>query len=84
MPFNLGWWGFTFPLGVYAVAILAVARATHIETLFFIGGALVVALAVLWISVSIRTLQGAWAGSLFHSPCLMYGSIPEDRIVGPS
>jgi C4-dicarboxylate transporter/malic acid transport protein len=84
MPFNLGWWGFTFPLGVYSVAVLAVARATHIETLFLIGGALVVALTVLWISVTIRTLQGAWTGSLFHSPCLMYGSIPEDRVIGPS
>ena len=84
MPFNLGWWGFTFPLGVYAIAIIAVARATHIGTLFLIGGALVVALTVLWISVAIRTLQAAWTGSLFHSPCLMYGSIPEDRVVGPS
>jgi C4-dicarboxylate transporter/malic acid transport protein len=84
MPFNLGWWGFTFPLGVYTVATLAVARATHIATLFFIGGILVAALTVLWISISIRTIQGAWSGSLFHSPCLMYGAIPEDGVVGPS
>src|SRR5260370_11430518 len=30
MLFNLGWWGFTFPIGVYAVATLALARLPHI------------------------------------------------------
>ena len=26
LPFNLGWWGFTFPLAVYTLATLALAR----------------------------------------------------------
>jgi hypothetical protein len=26
IPFNLGWWGFIFPLGVYSLATLALAR----------------------------------------------------------
>jgi tellurite resistance protein TehA-like permease len=30
MPFNLGCWGFTFPLGVYSLATLALAHATRL------------------------------------------------------
>jgi tellurite resistance protein TehA-like permease len=30
MPFNLGCWGVTFPLGVYSLATLALARATDV------------------------------------------------------
>jgi len=35
-----------------------------------IGGGLVVALAVLWLIVGVRTLCGAWSGALFFAPCL--------------
>ncbi len=79
MSFNLGWWGFTFPIGVYAVATLALARLTHIAFLFIIGDVLVASLACLWLVVSARTLHGAWRGHLFSSPCLVPGSIPQDR-----
>ena len=78
MPFNLGWWGFTFPLGVYAVGTLALARATHLEFLLAIGGGLIVCLAAFWGIVAARTLHGAWRGHLFVSPCLVTGSIPAD------
>jgi C4-dicarboxylate transporter/malic acid transport protein len=69
-PFNLGWWGYTFPLGVYAAATLKLS--TLLPILFFkvFGGVLVLALAVLWLIVGKRTLYGAWKGELFVSPCL--------------
>ena len=70
LPFNLGWWGFTFPLGVYALATLALARATGLELFAVTGGALVVCLAIFWIIVAARTLDGAWRTTLFVSPCL--------------
>jgi C4-dicarboxylate transporter/malic acid transport protein len=78
MPFNLGWWGFTFPLGVYAVGTLALARATHLDFLFAIGGVLIVCLVGFWLVVASRTLHGAWHGYLFVSPCLATGAIPAD------
>lgn len=78
MPFNLGWWGFTFPLGVYSVATLALARATHQGFLFAIGGALILCLVGFWIVVTTRTLHGVWHGYLFVSPCLVRGSIRAD------
>jgi C4-dicarboxylate transporter/malic acid transport protein len=83
MPFNLGWWGFTFPIGVYAIATLALAKQTHIGFLFVVGGVLVAGLSCLWLTIATRTLHGAWRGHLFISPCLVPGSIPEDRIIEP-
>ena len=71
MPFNIGWWGFTFPLGVYAVATLTLARQTHLAFLADIGAVLVGLLALLWSIVFTRTAIGAWSGQLFFSPCLM-------------
>ena len=38
LPFNLGWWGFTFPLAVYTLATLALARVTGLGLFGFSGG----------------------------------------------
>jgi tellurite resistance protein TehA-like permease len=78
MPFNIGWWGFTFPLGVYAVATLTLARQTQIGFLSVTGGVLVMFLTLFWLTIAARTLCGAWNRSLFVSPCLITGSIPSD------
>ena len=70
VPFNLGWWGYTFPLGVFAVTTLRLANV--FDSLFFdIAGALLVAvLAMLWLVVAWRTANGAYQGKLFVSPCI--------------
>jgi C4-dicarboxylate transporter/malic acid transport protein len=68
MPFNLGCWGFTFPLGVYSLATLALARATHLAFFSAIGSILVVCLAVLWFVVVVLTVVGAWDGHLLVAP----------------
>jgi C4-dicarboxylate transporter/malic acid transport protein len=83
MPFNLGWWGFTFPLGVYALATLALAHTTHVTFFLVAGAILVVCLALLWLTVAARTLHGAWHGYLFHAPCLRMVNW-ADRAVEPA
>ncbi len=83
MPFNIGWWGFTFPIGVYGIATLVLARLTHIGVLTLIGGVLIAGLTFLWLVVVIRTIRGAWDGRLFVSPCIISGAIPEDRVRSP-
>jgi C4-dicarboxylate transporter/malic acid transport protein len=70
IPFNLGWWGFTFPLGVYALTTLKLADVLHLDFFSLFGGVLVVMLAVMWLIVARRTLLGAWHGELFVSPCI--------------
>lgn len=69
-PFNLGWWGYTFPLGVYAVATLKISTLLPIVAFKVFGGILVIVLAIMWLVVGKRTLVGAWRGELFVSPCL--------------
>jgi C4-dicarboxylate transporter/malic acid transport protein len=70
MPFNLGWWGFTFPLGVYSLATLALARTTHVLFFSVTGAVLVTCLGVLWAMVAARTVHGVWCGHLFPTPQL--------------
>ncbi len=70
LPFNMGWWGFTFPLGVYTAATFALARETGAIIFTVLGSIFVVMLALLWIVVMIRTAHGTWHGYLFRAPCL--------------
>jgi C4-dicarboxylate transporter/malic acid transport protein len=70
IPFNLGWWGFTFPLGVYSLATLKLGSTLNLAFFNAFGCVLVALLAVMWLIVAKRTVQGAWRGELFVSPCI--------------
>ncbi len=83
LPFNLGWWGFTFPPGVYALATLALARVTHLALFAMVGEALVVCLAGFWLLVASRTAHGAWRGTLFVAPCLQGDAAPPHCDTAP-
>ncbi|WP_454253870.1 SLAC1 family transporter [Pseudomonas sp. Marseille-Q7302] len=72
MPFNLSWWGFTFPLGVYALTTLRLGEALAAPFFTGLGAVLVVLLALLWALVASRTLAGAYRGGLFVSPCIAH------------
>jgi C4-dicarboxylate transporter/malic acid transport protein len=60
MPFNPGWWGFTFPLGVYSLATLALFRETGLQLFEISGCALVILLAAIWCIVGGRTVIFLW------------------------
>lgn len=70
IPFNLGWWGYTFPLGVYTVASFKLGTALHLAFFGGIGALLTIVLFAMWLLVASKTLAGAWSGRLFHSPCI--------------
>ena len=70
IPFNLGWWGFTFPLGVYSLATLRLGDLLHLSFFDVAGCVLVVMLALMWLIVGVRTVKGAYRGELFVSPCI--------------
>jgi C4-dicarboxylate transporter/malic acid transport protein len=76
LPFNLGWWGFTFPLAVYTLATLALARVTGLGLFGFAGGGLAVCLAIFWVIVANCTVRGAWSTTLFVAPCLSQANPP--------
>lgn len=66
LPYGLGWWGFTFPIGAYAVATLNIARAWQSGWLEGFAVALVVALAVFWLIVAGRTLWAVFTGEAWR------------------
>ncbi|KAH6865603.1 sulfite transporter Ssu2 [Alternaria rosae] len=69
-PFNMGWWGFTFPLGVMALSTMELGNI--FPSLFFrvLGTIFAVAVILLWCVVAVGTARGAWSGRLFNAPCL--------------
>ena len=71
VPFNLGWWGYTFPLGVYTLASLRLGAVLHLGALTVFGCVLAAGLALMWLVVMARTLEGGWRGHLFVSPCIV-------------
>lgn len=70
LPFNLGWWGLTFPLGVLTLAVLNLGQQIHVSFIQSIAYALAVLLVMLWLLVVSKTAQGFYRGNLFCSPCL--------------
>ncbi|ULJ75800.1 TDT family transporter [Rhizobium gallicum] len=70
IPYNIGWWGYTFPLGVYAVATARLAAIVPLAPLGWMASILVGALALVWIIVALRTLSGIADRSLFVAPCI--------------
>lgn len=70
LPFNMGWWGFTFPIGVYSVATLTLGHLTGMLFYQVMGALFVAMLAVFWLIVTARTAHGAYHGYLFRAPCL--------------
>jgi C4-dicarboxylate transporter/malic acid transport protein len=70
LPFNLGWWGFTFPLGVFALTTLKLGAVLNLGFFSILGSVLVAGLALLWLVIMRRTFIGAYKGELFVSPCI--------------
>ncbi|OCT51825.1 Sulfite efflux pump SSU1 [Cladophialophora carrionii] len=69
-PFNMGWWGFTFPLGVYAVSTCTLAKEIPSEFFKVLGTIFSVAVVLLWMVVGLGTLKGALSGELLYAPCV--------------
>ncbi|KAK6380956.1 Plasma membrane sulfite pump involved in sulfite metabolism [Exophiala oligosperma] len=69
-PFNMGWWGFTFPIGVFAVSTCTLAK--EIPSLFFkvLGTIFSVAVVLLWLVVGLVTFRSVIAGTIFFAPCV--------------
>ncbi|XUW93364.1 TDT family transporter (plasmid) [Burkholderia sp. M6-3] len=77
LPFNLGWWGLTFPLGVYTLATFALGRSTGVGCFVHFGVALALTLGALWTFVSASTVKALLRKELqFRAPCLAQARPP--------
>ncbi len=66
LPYGIGWWAFTFPVGAYTAATLALARAWQVEALEMLGALLSLLLGAFWLVVTIRTLIGVKTGEAWR------------------
>ncbi|MDC4558615.1 TDT family transporter [Acinetobacter baumannii] len=71
IPFNLGWWGLTFPFGVFILALFNLGHQIEVVFLQYVAVAFSILLLVMWSVVMKKTLAGAYSGKLFFSPCLV-------------
>ncbi|KAL6243785.1 Plasma membrane sulfite pump involved in sulfite metabolism [Rhinocladiella similis] len=80
-PFNMGWWGFTFPLGTFALS--SDALAVEVPSRFFrvIGAIMSVCVCLLWMLVGAATLRDLVTGGkkLFHAAPLVKKIVDGNR-----
>ena len=70
-PFNMGWWGFTFPLGVFTISTIEFGHQMPSRFFKVLGTVFSVAVILLWCVVTIGTIRGVIDGRLFEAPCLV-------------
>ncbi|KAI8877885.1 hypothetical protein K501DRAFT_197146 [Backusella circina FSU 941] len=70
IPFNMGWWGLTFPLGVFTAGTFAIGDTLDSMAFHVLGAIFTCMLVIIWIAVMIKTIIGAWSGEMFSAPCL--------------
>jgi tellurite resistance protein TehA-like permease len=78
-PFNMGWWGFTFPIGVFAVATDTLGKELPSRFFSVLGTMFSAAVILLWVVVALGTLRKALTGEIFFAPCL--GDLRKDEPV---
>lgn len=70
LTFNLTWWAFTFPLGVFTVATTNLAKELPSRFFKVLGTIFSVAETLLWIMVACGTIKASLSGELFKPPHL--------------
>ncbi|KAF5541233.1 malic acid transport [Fusarium mexicanum] len=70
ITFNLTWWAFTFPLGVFTVATTTLAQELPSKFFKVLGTIFSVAEFLLWIMVACGTIKASLNGQLFQPPPL--------------
>jgi tellurite resistance protein TehA-like permease len=66
LPFHLGWWAFTFPLGAYAVATITLARNWQVPALEGVATLLYLMLVGFWSVVTARTVTATYSGRIWQ------------------
>ncbi len=69
--FNIGFWSFVFPCGVYANALCRLGEDLRNNGLKGFAATCVVATVLLWLGCALATFyRGVWRGKLFYAPGL--------------
>ncbi len=66
LPYGLGWWAFTFPLGAYVASTLALGRAWHAGWIEALAAGLFILLLAFWVVVALGTLTALRSGAIWR------------------
>ncbi|EMD94607.1 hypothetical protein COCC4DRAFT_147789 [Bipolaris maydis ATCC 48331] len=70
-PFNMGWWGFIFPiLGVFTLLTISIGEEFEFKFFKVLSCVLTGICVVMWFIVAARTVKRAASGKMFFAPCL--------------
>ncbi|SPO37030.1 related to Malic acid transport protein [Pseudozyma flocculosa] len=84
VPFNMGWWGYTFPLGTFATATTQLGRMLDSRAFLVLGTVLSAIVALLWLGLFVVTGWKAVTGTMFFSPCLAEQGGSPPVLVAPA
>ena len=70
LRFNMGFWGFIFPLGVFTAATIALDTALPAGLFGYLATVFIVCLVLLYTCVAVGTVYGTVNQSLLVAPCL--------------
>jgi tellurite resistance protein TehA-like permease len=78
--FNIGFWAFVFPCGVYANGVCTLGSDVRNEGLKGFGAACVVGTVLVWLGCALATFyKGVWRGKLFYAPGLQ-GWLEQEQL----
>jgi C4-dicarboxylate transporter/malic acid transport protein len=66
LPYTVGWWAFTFPLGALTVDTLTLAQIWRLGALEAFGALLFLLLVAFWLTVATRTLLAVRTGEAWR------------------
>ncbi|KAF1973446.1 hypothetical protein BU23DRAFT_464524 [Bimuria novae-zelandiae CBS 107.79] len=69
-PFNMGWWGFVFPVGVYTLLTISIGEEFEFRFFKVLSCVLTGACVAMWLVLAVRTAIRAITGKMFYAPCL--------------
>ncbi|KAI9473447.1 MAG: voltage-dependent anion channel [Benjaminiella poitrasii] len=72
IPFNMGWWALTFPIGVFTTGTLSIGTTLNSPFFLVLGAILTCVLVLIWLLVTFKTIMGVITGEVFNAP----GSAP--------
>ncbi len=81
LPFNLGWWGLTFPLGVFTLGTNMLYEKMHVALIGGFAHFFFILLAVFWMVVAFRTVRGLFTGRLTVQGGRNKKSVPQGQHV---
>ena len=70
LHFNMGFWGFIFPLGVFIAGTISLGEALSSAFFSYLSIAFLVLLALLYVAVAFYTALGAYNRTLLVAPCM--------------